>query len=294
MLTIENDVLIKCDENAILDTGVCVSLADKNCKTKSVEEGLCETCENKYSNNNGTCEEVDITNCAEYEGDQCKTCDATYHLKNNVCYSHISNCNNQDGGVCMVCADRYRNDSTKCTMITINNCAAYTGVKCKTCNQNYRYNSTPNTCTAVVGQCNNYNADGTCKVCNTGYTGATCQNCIDNYKRSGAYCVAKTCAKGVYVTGLDKCIWNAGTGYDFWQAKSICNNNGMILPDNNTLWTIYAYRSQYSCPPAGVWSSTEIDANNAHAINFGNGIQNTGAYRLKVGKKYVLCMGNYN
>ena len=75
-----------CDSGFLQKNGACLSLSSQNCLAS--EDGLvCSSCTNKYHNNNGVCEEVNIAHYKNdgYSQDKCQTCETGYTSTQTAC-----------------------------------------------------------------------------------------------------------------------------------------------------------------------------------------------------------------
>ena len=79
-----------CESNYLLQASECITMESQNCLA-SENGSTCSTCKDKYHNNNGVCEQVDIPNCVGYTGDKCSNCGEKY-LYDGSCYDVIANC----------------------------------------------------------------------------------------------------------------------------------------------------------------------------------------------------------
>ena len=288
----------RCESQYLLQAGECITMESQNCL--ATENGsTCTTCKDKYHNNNGVCEEVTINNCATYTGDTCATCDTNYHLFEEECYADIAHCPGTNyGATCSIGCE-----------------TGYTGDTCTSCAANYHMYS--NVCYPNIAHCPGSNYATTCPSCETGYSGSQCESCATNYHMTGSTCYANkahctaynannctACESGYkvsgadcvekypgkpYIAGLNKYVWVTGQTATWENAKTLCSNAGMYLPNINELNTAYNYRGSFGSPTDLFWSSSEDGSSYAYDLYFSYGIQSCDRKNYN---NYVLCLGN--
>ena len=257
-------------------------MESQNCLA-SENGSTCSTCKDKYHNNNGVCEQVDIPNCLVYTGDKCSNC-GDKHLYECECYDVIDRCTAQAGTDCASCGELHLYEDRCYTKIA--NCVEQAGNICNSCGALHLYN---NECYTIIAHCTNQTGS-TCSECETGYSGATCTSCTPGYKAQGSECVEKY-PGGIYVSGLNKVVWVTRQTMNWSNASTYCQNNRteMIMPSLADLKTIYNYKTQLGISSGDYWSST-IDTNVGYGLRFINALQLDGSSTSFI--RYVLCTGN--
>lgn len=204
----------------------CVSSANTNCLTFTVDSAVCTQCNAGYFlDTTGVCNAYPaqpIANCAIYNNaTSCNSCATGYLLNSNACTAIansalIQNCatyaTNTSSVSCLTCATGYYLASANtCTQrsasLNLANCATFSNTQdtCTACSTGYYLYSSTN-CLPVIANCTSYDASSStstqlqCSVCASTYvltaaaaTGGQNSCVLGNIQSCSVYSNATTC-----------------------------------------------------------------------------------------------------
>ena len=134
----------------------------------------------------------------------------------------------------------------------IPNCSNQAANTCYACNNMHLWN---NACYTKIDNCANQ-------------TGSTCASCNAGYSNAGTSCYVKYPGKP-YIAAMNRYAWNTGTRYSWDNAKTVCANAGMYVPNLSELSTFYNYKGQAGIAHGWYWSSNELDSGHAYYYDLG-------------------------